>query len=177
MLMREVPVTIIDIVWDGPFTLADVKGYNGNTDYGVYQIYGTRNSVADELLYIGKAESQTFGQRIPQHDWPNSEPKPVEIYLGRLGSVQPITDPAMDEEWGECIRHAEAALIYYTTPPFNGSGKNNPSLRPDIVVLNLQRHHRIPRVVSTLYDHAPFWDPAQNFKSFATRDEDEDEGQ
>ena len=104
-LMRTITdVTVVDLVWEGPLTLAEVEQNRlGATDYGIYQIYGTHNSGADQLLYIGQAAANKFGQRVPWiHEWADWEPKSAEIYLGRLGSVQPIsaTLPAQ-EEWGK----------------------------------------------------------------------------
>ncbi len=41
-LMRtEKNVTLIDIMWEGPFTLQQSMEKRGDSDYGVYQIYGT----------------------------------------------------------------------------------------------------------------------------------------
>ena len=47
---------IIEIGWSGPYDLAQISKLNTNSDYGLYQIYGTHNIFgANTLLYIGKA--------------------------------------------------------------------------------------------------------------------------
>jgi len=175
-LMRTVSdVTIIDIVWEGPLSLAEVeKNRHGNADYGIYQIYGNHNSGADQLLYIGRAEKNKFGVRVPWiHEWADWEPKSVEIYLGRLGSLHPIPPTLLaQEEWGEWICRAEGMLIYFTSPPFNSSGIRNLPQLPDapIIVLNLNRRHRLPAVVSNLYEKSPVGDTMQEWKAFAELD-------
>ena len=71
-LMRTLSdVTVIDLIWDGPLTLTEVARKNHDpTDYGIYQVYGTYNSGADQLLYIGGAPEKKFGVSVPSiRDW------------------------------------------------------------------------------------------------------------
>jgi hypothetical protein len=171
-LMRTIPeVTVIDLLWDGPLTLTEVEQHrHGANDYGVYQIYGTHNSGADQLLYIGRAKDNKFGERVPWiHEWADWEPKSVEIYLGRLGSVQPIpaTLPAQGE-WGEWICRVEAMLIYFTSPPLNSSGIRSLPELPDapVIILNFARRHRLPAMVSNLYEKSPVGDSSQEWRAF-----------
>jgi hypothetical protein len=172
-LMRTVnDVTVIDIVWEGPLTLADVEqNRHGGTDYGVYQIYGNHISGVDQLLYIGRARDNKFGVRVPAiHDWADWESKPVEIYLGRLGSVQLIPETLRaQEEWGEWISRVEEMLIYFTSPPFNSSNiRSLPKLpNASIVILNFNRRHRLPVIVSNLYELSPVSDSTLRWKVFA----------
>jgi hypothetical protein len=64
----KITLNKIEILWDGPFTLEQIKGFNKSDDYGLYQIYGTHSIYGiDTLLYIGKAQEQKFCVRIPQH--------------------------------------------------------------------------------------------------------------
>jgi hypothetical protein len=174
-LMRTLgDVTIIDIVWEGPFTLAEVEqNRHDATDYGIYQIYGTHNAGADQLLYIGRAADNKFGVRVPWiHQWADWEPKSVEIYLGRLGAIQPIPPTLQaQEEWGEWICRAEAMLIYFTSPPFNSSGIRSLPELPDapIIILNCARQ-RLPSVVSNLYEKSPVGDISKEWKVFAEPD-------
>jgi hypothetical protein len=49
-------VTVLDLIWSGPYQLADLVAFKGAEDYGVYQIYGTHGvNGPDSLLYIGMA--------------------------------------------------------------------------------------------------------------------------
>jgi hypothetical protein len=53
-------VTVLDLVWSGPYQLADLLVFTGAEDYGVYQIYGTHDvNGPDNLLYIGMAQAST----------------------------------------------------------------------------------------------------------------------
>lgn len=58
----------IHIEWEGPKLLSDINNLNDpKYDYGVYQIYGGHPVYGTNiLLYIGKADKQTFGVRINQ---------------------------------------------------------------------------------------------------------------
>jgi len=84
---------IIHIEWDGPFKLDQLSELNNiDIDFGIYQIYGSHPIYgADVLLYIGKADRQTFCQRIAQEEWIyNCDSKSVKVYIGRLaGSKTP----------------------------------------------------------------------------------------
>lgn len=55
---------IIHIEWDGPFKLDQLSELNNtDIDFGIYQIYGSHPIYgADVLLYIGKADRQTFSK-------------------------------------------------------------------------------------------------------------------
>ena len=75
--------------------------------YGTHTIFG-QNS----LLYIGKAEQQKFKHRFIQHkEWMHREISDLEIYIGRIGGVNP---PLSDKIWTESIDCAEKLLIYFS---------------------------------------------------------------
>jgi hypothetical protein len=112
---------IIHIDWDGPYSLeGELNKINNNEiDYGIYQIYGTHPIYgSDKLIYIGKADFQTFGVRIRQERWLwNSDPKTVKIYIGRLAGTPEISL----EDWSAEINKAERLLIYSHAPAYNSS--------------------------------------------------------
>lgn len=144
---------VIEIVWDGPFTVDDVVSkMHGAADYGVYQLYGTHNTMgADSLLYVGKAQRRPFGQRLREHqeEWTKWEASVVTAYVGRLGGTVVMTERQWPD-WEDKIARAEQLLIYFCSPPYNSSGiKTFPSMNPTIV-LNHKRRHRLPPEVSTL---------------------------
>lgn len=124
----------IRIEWDGPFNLKDI-GYdennenysvtkkttlnNKNIDFGIYQVYGCHPIYGnDVLLYIGKAEKQTFARRLSQEGWEyNTDSKNIKFYIGRLfGKTQ-----VPDEEWDKMISVAERMLIFAHEPARNSS--------------------------------------------------------
>ena len=78
-------LTVIEILWEGPLKIEDAKKKTDkDTDYGLYQVYGTHNIYgANTLLYIGKASEQELGNRILQHDsWTSIEQSELTIYFG-----------------------------------------------------------------------------------------------
>jgi hypothetical protein len=131
----------IHIYWDGPYGLNDLTDLQDTTrDYGIYQIYGGHPVYGSMvLLYIGKAERQTFGIRIAQENWfVNRNAGELKIYVGRLAGLNQISD----EEWAQEIALAEKLLIYSHTPACNIQFitlSNDQSLE-DIHVLNWGNH-------------------------------------
>lgn len=109
---------IIHLEWSGPYKLSQLNDIcNESTDYGVYQVYGAHPIYGSNvLLYIGKADVQTFGVRIKEEGWEyNQDPDNVQIYIGRLaGNSTPS-----DEKWSKEIELAEKLLIFTHKPAFN----------------------------------------------------------
>jgi hypothetical protein len=108
----------IHIFWSGPFSLKQVKELRDDSkDYGIYQIYGHHPLYGSNvLLYIGKANQQTFGVRISQEGWDfEYDPGNIELYVGRLAGKDKVTD----DFWGELIDVAEPLLIHAHNPVFN----------------------------------------------------------
>lgn len=119
---------IIHIDWDGPYHIEEINELNDEKkDYDIYQIYGTHPVYGSNvLLYIGKADQQTFGARIKQESWNDqyytSDHKRIEIYVGRLaGEKTPTAD-----EWSKQIDLAERLLILAHSPSYNSQGINSP---------------------------------------------------
>ena len=82
----EAQIEIINIKWEGPLTLQEAYGKNEESDKGVYQVYGDHPVYGlDVLFYLGKAERQTFGQRLGTHEARFEEwDQRIQIYLGRI---------------------------------------------------------------------------------------------
>lgn len=153
MPLRKEVVEIIEIDWDGPFTLEKVIDECIELkDCGIYQIYGTHEVFGpDSLLYIGKTTQQNFCARMRQHyDWLDSWiPSEVKIYLGRLGGIEKVTE----SEWVSSIGKAERLLIFFASPPYNSQfiigGKSLDNIRTTVII-NFGKKHRLPTEVSTL---------------------------
>jgi len=141
--MIEKNIKIIEICWEGPFNTKKVESLDNSGDYGLYQIYGTHTIFGqNSLLYIGKAEQQKFKHRFIQHkEWMHREISDLEIYIGRIGGVNP---PLSDKIWTESIDCAEKLLIYFCSPPYNSSNINNSGDYKDKVVLNFGKKNRLP---------------------------------
>lgn len=140
---------IIKISWDGLYSLSNLSEVdNEETDYGVYQIYGTHPIYgADVLLYIGKADLQTFKTRISQEGWVyNCDSKNVKIYVGRLSGDK--TPPAA--QWSREIALAEKLLIYSHSPARNAQNLNSipVSYILNVHVLNFGNHRSLLPEVS-----------------------------
>ncbi len=114
---------IVHIDWDGPFSIDELGSLMDNeVDYGIYQVYGTHHIYgSDVLLYIGKADKQTFGVRLKQEAWRNNcDSNKVSIYIGRLaGESTPNSN-----QWSKEIELAEKLLIYSHSPAFNSQSLN-----------------------------------------------------
>jgi len=109
---------MIQIDWDGPYYLDQLSELMDNgKDYGVYQIYGKHPVYgSDVLLYIGKADRQTFGVRISQEGWLNqNDANNLNIYIGRLHGKQPLSEKV----WSKEIDLAERLLLYVHKPSNN----------------------------------------------------------
>ena len=152
----QVTLGCIEIEWDGPFTMDQVGGLNKSSDCGVYQIYGTHTIFGpDSLLYIGKAH-ESFANRIPAHqEWIDWESKPVSIFVGRLGGTYGIDD----ETWNRLIDRAERLLIYYTSPPYNSTNLRHYGDIKSAIVINHNKRHRLPLVVTTLENESQIGSP------------------
>ncbi len=155
---------IIHIEWRGPYSLKKLaKLTNERKDYGVYQIYGGHPVYgADVLLYIGKADKQTFGKRISQEGWDwNRDAKEVKIYVGRLaGEHTPLPD-----DWSKEIDLAEKLLIYAHDPASNSKSIASipDEALQDIHLLNWGNHRDLMTEVSgarwtSKYDDMPTYD-------------------
>lgn len=140
---------IIHIEWEGPYTLDSISTLTDAKDFGVYQIYGSHAVYGSHvLLYIGKADRQTFGVRIPQeaHWQLNKDARAVQVYVGRLAGE---TTPSL-EQWSQEITDAEKLLIYAHVPASNSQYINRipeQTLR-DVHVLNWGMHRDLLAEVS-----------------------------
>lgn len=109
---------IVHIQWEGPFSLTQIVAFDGNADYGIYQVHGcSATSGMKTLLYIGKAQLQTFRDRLMQRNWSDYQMAhgSVEFYLGRLsGETTPDS-----EAWNQQIHIVERLLITAHKPGLN----------------------------------------------------------
>jgi hypothetical protein len=163
-------MSIIEILWQGPFTLDDVLNREGEGRYGIYQIYGTHPIYGtDALLYIGQANELTFAERLNGHKgWLQEVPSEPSIYLGRLGGMARVSE----KEWAAQIHLAERLLIATCLPAFNASnlnglGKPFEDAPASVRVLNFGKYHRLlPEVSTDWYSH-PLWLKQSGWKHFA----------
>jgi len=164
----------IYIEWEGPYSLYDI-GYdeksnkahpyilknavlnNERKDFGIYQIYGFHPVYgANQLLYIGKAEDQTFAKRISQEEWEyNYDYKNIEIYVGRIYNTESADPLNSDGVWSQAIDDAESMLIYVHEPARNASNilnvsKNEKRLKEleDIRIFNYGTHRSLMPEIS-----------------------------
>jgi len=163
----------IRLEWDGPYSLENIgyfedkktSGYalkNSNLndedkDYGIYQIYGYHPVYGDNvLLYIGKANDQTFAKRISQESWEyNQDYRNIQIYVGRIYNLYNSDPHNEDDVWSNLIDRAEQILIYAHEPARNSSNiltitRNMKKLKEmeNIRVLNYDSHRSLMPEVS-----------------------------
>lgn len=114
----------IHLEWDGPYSYLELAELNNPvSDYGLYQVYGAHPIYgSDVLLYIGKAQQQTFKTRLYQEAWVeyNIDRNRVQFYIARVSGEH--TPNA--EDWNTQISIAEKMLIYANGPAANTSNKN-----------------------------------------------------
>lgn len=165
-------VELIKLTWSGPHGIQEVLDMKSHTDCGLYQIYGTHAIFGpDSLLYIGRTKKDGgFSSRLGSHKdvWIQWEPREVSVYLGRvpLNDRQAASDQQEDyTEWDRQIVLAERLLIYFCAPPYNESGlkafwdkKDGDNLcvenyqTANLVLLNFAKRHRLPHVVTSLWE-------------------------
>ena len=124
---------VIRISWEGGYTLEDLENnkLDSNKDYGIYQVYGHHPVYGHNvLLYIGKADKQTFNKRLSQESWElNIDPTNIRFYVGRLfDKEQPSSD-----EWSDMIDYAERILIYAHSPAMNSTNINSISSKEEVL--------------------------------------------
>ena len=160
-------LSIIEAMWEGPYHLKEIKNFKGDSDYGLYQIYGTHNIYGpDTLLYIGKSQKRTCSERFSEHkEWAEYEATSVDIYLGRLGGVD--STPS-DRNWEDQIDQAERLLIYYCTPPYNSQGLNKLGKIPTTIVLNYGKRKKLPHEFSNIDELSSYWKNESNWKLYGT---------
>ena len=82
--------------------------------YGTHPLYGE-----EVLLYLGRTESGTFGQKLEEERayWEaESDFEPYSIYVGRLAG----TSTPAGEAWAQEIDQASRLLAYAHCPVFTG---------------------------------------------------------
>jgi hypothetical protein len=156
---------IIHIEWDGPYSQVQLPTLTDReSDYGVYQIYGGHPVYGSSvLLYIGKADIQTFGKRIAQENWHfNRDADALQIYVGRLAGDKTPSDA----QWSREIDLAEKLLIYAHATAVNAKSIvsiPDEALR-DVHILNWGNHRDLMPEVSgarwtTKYHNMPVYAP------------------
>lgn len=111
----------IHIRWEGPYSVEEAKGFKSTSDYGLYQFYGEHILYGqDSLLYFGKAERRTFGERLSEHNWHLWTSSNVSIYVGRVCSKNALEI----KEWWRQIDLAERIILQSHNPSFNCSNLN-----------------------------------------------------
>ena len=160
----------IHVQWEGPFSYAEALALRDDvSDYGVYQIYGSHPVYgSDVLIYIGKADSQTFGIRFSQEDWhyTNQDSSRVTVYVGRLSGYNGT--PELNK-WSMQIAHVERLLIVSHWPAWNSSGLNvqfGKELHHTHILNWGQHRDLLPEVTGARYSDR--FDSAENYEAYKT---------
>ena len=165
--MSARPTYLIHLDWQGPIPWKERDKLNDEVkDYGIYQIYGCHaNYGVDTLLYIGKAEKQTFATRLKQETgWMfDQDRERLSIYVGRCYGWHGTPSVKV---WEEQINLAEKLLILAHQPTYNsqkGSWRN-PKLQ-HVHVLNWGCHRSLFPEVSGWRQGCKF-DNEKKYKAF-----------
>ncbi|OHD64455.1 MAG: hypothetical protein A2096_04080 [Spirochaetes bacterium GWF1_41_5] len=114
---------VINIQWEKvPFEIEEVNKLNKKNHYGIYQIYGNHPVYGrDVLLYIGKANKQTFSQRLgvdqEYFQFVESILYPTNIRIGMICE----SEDGKNDTWEALIDESEKILILSHLPAFNAS--------------------------------------------------------
>jgi len=155
-MIKNKSLDIIEIEWDGPYHIKDLKGYEGQNANGLYQIYGTHEVHGpNTLLYIGETSRQGFDARLKQHEkeWLEVQATAVEIFIGRLISKTSVAP----DEIKRLIKDSEQILIHFCNPIYNSRHVGEIGVQ-DMILLNFGYRNRLPFEVSTLYYGADYWE-------------------
>jgi hypothetical protein len=141
---------IVQVLWEGPFTLDEIEKLNKPSDKGLYQVYTYHPVYGDALVYIGMTEKGEFASRILWHEYDlgsDSDKKRTTYYVGRL--IYKLRPP--QEQWKDEMKQAEKLLIHAHAPAYNSSqiqAVSNPGEAADVRVLNWGDCRSLHREVS-----------------------------
>ncbi len=168
--MEEVNVKIINIYWDKiDFSEKDdrlarfneIDSMNKEKDYGIYQIYGNHQAYGrDVLLYIGKAQDQTFAARFNgAYKWQHigSTSTPTSIRLGRI-----VLQKENHDNWNAQIELSETILIKGHSPALNQKENKGLFSKDGIagchyLIINWGDYGQLQHEVSTLGTSEKYW--------------------
>lgn len=167
----------IKIKWEGPFNQSEILNSDnekGKQNYGIYQIYGNHKIYGKNvLLYIGKAQAQTFGIRIPQHiDWFYWEDIELKFYLGKICKHDNEIDYEDYEDWDKQINCAEKTLIHYCQPAWNSSGLNTNSSTDyfeEFIIFNFGKKIDLPDEIVVCSEKKKVFDNDNNLNPIMTK--------
>jgi hypothetical protein len=132
-------------------------------DFGIYQVYGDHPVYGeDTLLYIGKAQEQTYSKRLkpPQHD------DFIETNIKKISKINVSyftkNDDVEYKNWGFYIGLVEKLLIRSHIPAYNAQDVkgvlSTDNFKNNLLVLNWgDRGKLLPEVSSLRYSYY-YWD-------------------
>ena len=178
--LRDETLRIIEILWSGAHTVADVHEMTGASDRGLLAIYGSHPVFGDDaLLFIdgtgstsgADAAPETFAERLNRiGPWIALLPSEATIYVGRLGGTRPVGEAP----WAQAISDATRLTTFFHAPPWNGRHVDHHRVQQPTVVLNLGRRHRLAMEVSTLWDQSAWTPETEQWMPFSTPSDGED---
>ncbi len=113
-------VNIIQIGWEKkPYNEETIKELDAEDYYGVYQIYGHHPVYGDNtLLYIGKANQQTFAMRLKDRtEFEETVLRPESMRIGRIFK----TADTENANWDDIVDIVEKILIRTHAPAYNST--------------------------------------------------------
>jgi len=146
--------------------------YTTDKDFGVYQVYGNHPVYGEDiLLYIGKAQAQTYSTRLNGHtDFDASQvSKFTRLHLSYFCRADDLTE----KNWGEAIDIVEKVLIKAHMPALNGTDvkKFLDASIPNILIFNWgDRGLLLPEVSTLRYSEFYQNTDKYNFENLALKD-------
>jgi hypothetical protein len=165
-MTEQTVVPIIDVYWEGPYTLEDIKSKQKREEYCLYQIYGSHPVYGtNSLLYIGKTEKQYIETRLNQHKWIENQASECEIYIASCKKFEGWAnrnDQGAYKFYNDkiiTIDIIESLLIYAHQPSYNSQSLKTTSFagNPFRLFNSNRRASIMPEISSQFYaDPATF---------------------
>jgi hypothetical protein len=158
-------IQIIHLLWREHQWSDDIyKKFNSSEDYGIYQIYGDHPVYGENLLlYIGKAQDQTYSMRLTQHFnggfiTESHIPKFTRLHLSYFCK----TDGVNNDNWGEYIGLVEKILINAHFPAYNSQEikgvMDKEQFKKELLIMNWEERGKLLPELSSLRYSYHFWD-------------------
>ena len=149
--------------------LNNFNDFDTDRDFGIYQVYGNHPVYGDDtLLYIGKAEQETFAKRMKGHSDLDAY-QSTRIHFGYFCEYDDISG----ESWEDAIGEVESILIRSHMPALNGKEVKGllENSAANILIFNWNEKGNLFPEVSNLRHSGHYHDYTKyNFEKMILRD-------
>jgi len=152
-------VRVIHLKWERhPWDNEVFTKFFGKDHYGIYQVYGDHPIYGEDcLLYIGRANYQSYSERMIQHK---------DLFISNFQNFTRFyisyflkTEDCPYEKWGELIDQCEQVLINSHSPAYNAMSLKGVVEEPkeNIIIMNWGNRGCLLPEVSSLRYSDKYW--------------------